>query len=179
LEEAMTSMGQTKRPGRLERERGIDNDHDHHLVLYKLQLLDDDDDWELFCEMEAEDDEFGDVAPELWGSYMRSKDEPSLAVRLSIACRMLQAMPDDHAMRERFVEHFIRGEYGRLEAEVALRVANPFSPLELARSVQPSPSIHVSGAQANAWASAPFMEVTDHEQLETYVSDGRDHDEIA
>ncbi len=41
----------------LQRERGIDNDHDHHLVLFRLRLLDDDDNYQLFREMEREDDE--------------------------------------------------------------------------------------------------------------------------
>lgn len=41
----------------LQRERGIDNDHDHHLVLFHLRLLDDDDNYELFRQMEREDDE--------------------------------------------------------------------------------------------------------------------------
>jgi hypothetical protein len=41
----------------LQRERGVDNDHDHHLVLFHLRLLDDDDNYRLFCEMERLDDE--------------------------------------------------------------------------------------------------------------------------
>ncbi len=41
----------------LQRERGIDNDHDHHLVLFRLGLLVDDDNYELFREMERQDDE--------------------------------------------------------------------------------------------------------------------------
>ena len=40
-----------------QRERGIDNDAEHHLVLYRLRLLDDDDDYELFLEMRLEEDE--------------------------------------------------------------------------------------------------------------------------
>jgi hypothetical protein len=32
----------------------IDNDAEHNQVLYELGLLDDDDDWNLFCKMQAE-----------------------------------------------------------------------------------------------------------------------------
>lgn len=33
----------------------IDNDKDHNQVLYELGLLDDDDDWNLFCKMQREE----------------------------------------------------------------------------------------------------------------------------
>lgn len=41
----------------LQRERGIDDDHEHHLILFRLRLLDDHDNYQLLCEMELEDDE--------------------------------------------------------------------------------------------------------------------------
>ena len=43
----------------LTRERGVDDDHSHHVVLYVLRLLDDDDNYEMFKQMEREDEEIG------------------------------------------------------------------------------------------------------------------------
>ena len=169
-----------KRHGRLEREKGIDNDPDHHAVLFKLRLLDDDDNYDLFCEMRNEVEAvLGDLSPEQWGSYMRFNYEPPLTARLATTYRMLQTMPDDDAGREQFVERFIRSEYGRLEAEAALHRPKTKNILDAVGSIRPDPGVHVSVEKMNAWASAPFIEVTGHEQLEGYPDPGRDHDELA
>lgn len=57
----MTSMRKRKRRGRPDRERGtwVDDDHDHHTVLYDLRLLDAEEDWRIFRQMKEEERELG------------------------------------------------------------------------------------------------------------------------
>ena len=58
----------------LQRERGIDSDHDHHLVLFHLRLLDDDDNYRLFREMEQLDDELNlTLSVEQWLERRRQR----------------------------------------------------------------------------------------------------------
>lgn len=47
----------------------IDNDKEHNQVLYELGLLDDDDDWNLFCKMQREQME-NDPDSETWHKAM-------------------------------------------------------------------------------------------------------------
>ncbi len=74
------------------RERGIDNDHDHHTVLYYLPLLDDDDNYELFRQMRLEDDELN-LTPsvEQWAQSRRRLGTPSSVAERSTALPRLNA----------------------------------------------------------------------------------------
>ena len=44
----------------------INNDKDHIQVLYELGILDDDDDWNLYCKMQAEEPQ---IDTETWFKY--------------------------------------------------------------------------------------------------------------
>ncbi len=61
----------------LARERGIDDDFEHHVVLYVLRLLDDDDNYQLFCEMVREDEECEQGTPLAGWAELRGSIEPT------------------------------------------------------------------------------------------------------
>ena len=62
---------------RLARERGINDDYAHHVVLYALRLLDDDDNYQLFCEMVREDEECAQGTPLAGWAELRGSIEPT------------------------------------------------------------------------------------------------------
>jgi hypothetical protein len=50
----------------------IDNDKEHNRVLYELGLLDDDDDWKLYCKMVREQEiEIDEETWEKYSSYLK------------------------------------------------------------------------------------------------------------
>lgn len=48
----------------------IDNDEDHNRVLYDLDLIDDTDDWKLFCEKQREQSKI-EPSYEVWLKYVK------------------------------------------------------------------------------------------------------------
>jgi hypothetical protein len=69
---ARTTSAKKRLLALLQRERGIDDDHDHLLVLFRLRLLDGDDNYQLFREMELEDDELNpSLSVEQWIEHRR------------------------------------------------------------------------------------------------------------
>jgi hypothetical protein len=50
----------------------IDDDKAHHQVLYQLGILDDEEDWSLFCKMQSEQFE-DDIDIEIWWKYVTDR----------------------------------------------------------------------------------------------------------